>query len=140
MLAIQYLPYHRIKSMRREDRIEMILSFLRTDRMIIIDGRLDSRDEATLIHKTMSEINEDFHGIELVVLHDTGHSNTLARTKHSVANALTGRNPGLTVIGPASIISEMRQYPENIIMKFSEQYLKKAGKDCAKNTKNTKNI
>ena len=64
MLLLQYVPYHRLKSMSREERIDVILSFLKTDRLILIDGRLDSRDEAALIRKAMGEINDGFHGLE----------------------------------------------------------------------------
>jgi len=130
--------------MRREERIDSILSLVRADRLIIIDGRLESRDEAALIRKTMTDIDDDFHGIELGVLYDCRKDGMVAKTKHRVANVLTGRNPGLTIVGPASIISEMRQYPESVVIHFNDLYVKRHGgssKDVSKNvSKNTKDF
>jgi hypothetical protein len=136
MLTIHYLPYHTIMLMKSSDRIELILSLLRTDRIIIIDGRLNSKDEATLIRETMSRITEEFHGIELGVLHDNARRSIIYRAKQGIVKMLTGTSSGLTIIGPASVISEMRQYPENVVLHFDKGYLQKHHKSSHANSDN----
>lgn len=123
--------------MKNGDRIGLILSLLKNDRIIIIDGRLSSKDEAALIRETMSRIDEGFHGIELGVLYDNSRRDLISRSKYSIANMLAERSPGLTIIGPASIISEMRQYPEDVVIHFGDEYLKRYSK--ASGRKNNKN-
>jgi hypothetical protein len=136
MLTIHYLPYTRIRLMKSIERIELILSLLKSDRIIIIDGRLNSKDETALIRETMSRIDDNFNGVELAVLSENERKDNLSKLKHDIANSITGRLPGLTIIGPASILSEMRKNPEDVVLNFGDGYLKKH----TKNIKNTRKI
>jgi len=132
MLTLQYLPYTQVRAMNSHDRIELVLSLLRTNRIIIIDGRLSSKDEAALIRETMSRISEDFRGMEFGVLHDNKRKGLFSRVKHSLSDTLTRSSNGLTIIGPASILSEMRQYQDNVVLHFGDEYLSKHSKNLRK--------
>jgi len=128
MLTIQYLPYAQISLLASEQRVQLILSLLKSGKIIILDGRLSSNDEALLIRETMSSINEEFNGVEMGVMRDNIEKNWLSKIKHHIAASLIGDRSGITFIGPAKIISELRQHPENVELHFQKEYLLKHSK------------
>jgi hypothetical protein len=128
MLTIQYLPYAQLANLTSSERIKVILSLLRSGKIVIIDGRLSSSDEASLIRETMNSINEDFNGMEIGVMRDNNRKNWLSKIKHHLAKLLIGDRSGMTFIGPAKIISELRQNPDNIELHFQKEYLLKHSK------------
>jgi len=125
MLTIQYLSHQKIATLNSFDRVQLILSLLKNGKIVIIDGRLSSNDEALLIRETMSLIDEKFNGVEIGVMRDNVEKNWISKIKYRIANALIGDKSGITFIGPAKIISELRQHPENIELHFQKDYLLK---------------
>ena len=126
MLTIQYLPHEKIAALSSPDRVQMILSLLKSGKIVIIDGRLSGSDEALLIRETMSSIDEEFNGVEIGVMRDNIEKNWISKIKHNIANALIVDRSGITFIGPARIISELRSHPENIELHFQKDYLLKS--------------
>jgi hypothetical protein len=83
--------------------------------IIIIDGRLKSREEAELIRRTMTDLNKNFevfHGIEMASLYDA------VPKKKNILDIFRKESNGITIIGPASIITEMRQHPDHVELKL----------------------
>ncbi|MGV8086573.1 MAG: OapB/ArvB family protein [Candidatus Woesearchaeota archaeon] len=128
MLTIQYLPYIQIESLSSTDRVNKILSLLKAERIVIIDGKLTSQDEALLIRITMSIIDDVFNGVEIGVMHDNNTKSFILKIKHRIAKALIGDSSGITIIGPAKILSELRQHPENLELHFQKEFLLKHSK------------
>ena len=62
--------------MNSAQRIELIISEIKLDSILIIEGRLKSTEEALLIRRTMSEFSDlegkddEFSGIEIATLFD----------------------------------------------------------------------
>ncbi|HYD02841.1 MAG TPA: DUF2073 domain-containing protein [Alphaproteobacteria bacterium] len=125
MLNIHYLSYGDLSSLDSNGRVSKILPLLRNGNVVIIDHVLHSKDEALLIRETMNSIDEDFNGMEIGVLRDNVGRNLLSKLRHRLAKYLVGDRTGITLIGPAKIISELRQHPENIELHFNREYLKK---------------
>jgi hypothetical protein len=123
MLTIQYLPYNQIESLSSQQRAQLILSLLKDNKMVVIDGRLKSTDESLLIRETMSIINESFNGVEIGVLRDHKERNWVQKIKYGLARILIGDRTGITIVGPAKIISELRQHPEHVELHFQKDYL-----------------
>jgi hypothetical protein len=138
MLTLQYLPYEQIKSLSSSQRINMILSLLKSERIVIIDGKLDSRDEALLIRETMSLINDVFNGVEMGVMHDNQSKDFIYKLKHRIAKMLIGDSSGITIIGPAKILSELRQHPDKLELHFQKEYLLKHSFKHSKRLSNKK--
>jgi hypothetical protein len=140
MLKIQYIPYKRILNLDARQRTDMILGLVRDDRLLIIEGRLKSTDEATLIRETMNNIDDEFSGIEIGVMHDNESLDRWTRIRSSIARFLVGDRTGLTIIGPAKIIESLKQDPEMIEIYFQKSYLERhAGiKDKHKSGRNHK--
>lgn len=113
MVTIQYVPYKEIQTLDSEKRINKILKIVKTEKIVLLEGRLKAQEEAELIRKTMEQIDENFTGVELVSSPEL-NSTLLSKIKSKLVSILLGNNYGFTIIGPASIIKEIRQDPSKI--------------------------
>ena len=116
MVTLQLVPYSEIELLSSLGRIRKLLNIAKEDKIVLLQGRLKKEEEAELIKVTMEEINKDFRGIELAVV-DSSNSPRLSgfnKVRASVVNALLGERQGLTIIGPASIVKEIKRDPTKI--------------------------
>ncbi len=115
--AIQFMPYSEIKGLSSTERIRKILDIVFTNNILILQGRLKVEEETRLIEDTMAMIGhvKNFKGIELAVISSNGHQSYFERMKNNLAVRLSGADLGaITIIGPASIVKEMKQNPRKI--------------------------
>lgn len=116
MLTLQYIPYTEIESLVSEARVGKILDIVKKNRIVLLEGRLKKEEEAELIKQTMESIDEHFKGIELGTIDPSAKETAafFAKIKRSMATMLVGDRLGMTIIGPASIVKEIKQDPEKI--------------------------
>lgn len=115
MLTLQFIPYHEIEDVLSSVRVEKLLDVVKNDRIIVLEGRLRSEEEAELIKKTMESIDQKFTGIELSVIYPEQRISSLhKRIKQLFINMVLGDRRGLTIIGPANIVKEIKQDPDKI--------------------------
>ncbi len=126
MLTLEILPYSEIEELSSVGRIRKILNIAKEDKIVLIQGRLTKEEEAELIKVTMEEINKDFKGIELAVLYPNAQKpkKFVDRVKSSIANMVLGNSQGLTIVGPANIIKEIKKDPNKIQLFTSESSVK----------------
>ncbi len=115
MLTLQFVPYSEIEYISSVGRIRKLLNIAKENRIVLLEGRLKKEEEAELIKATMEEINKDFKGIELSVIYPNKKESDLFRKlKKGFVNMLLGDRQGLTIIGPASIVREIKKDPDKI--------------------------
>jgi len=115
MLTLQFIPYYEIEDLDSTKRIIKLLKAVKANKIVLMEGRLKSNEEAELIRKTMEEIDEDFKGIELSVVNTANMgSKFFKKIRALLVNMLLGDRHGLTIIGPAKIIKEIKQDPDKI--------------------------
>ncbi len=115
--TIQFLPYSEIRDLNSDDRIRKILGIVLGNSILILQGRLKTEEEARLIGDTMAMIDHvrTFKGIELAVISSTDKAGFFGKMKSGLANALSGGDLGaVTIIGPATIVKEMKRNPKKI--------------------------
>ena len=115
--VIQFLPYSEIRDLDSDKRIRKILEIVLTNSILIIQGRLKADEETRLIGDTMAMIEHirDFKGIELAVVEGNGDDGFFTRFKKNIANSLNGGDLGaVTIIGPATIVKEIKKNPKKI--------------------------
>lgn len=129
MLTLEYVPYAKLEQLSSEERINKILKVVKQNRIVLLEGRLRKEEETELIKQTMENITEKFKGVEFGTIDPCNEENAafFAKVKKSVVNMLIGDRAGLTIIGPASIVKEIKQDPEKIQV-FTEVGKKKRGK------------
>ncbi|MEM3113014.1 MAG: DUF2073 domain-containing protein [Candidatus Pacearchaeota archaeon] len=116
-LTLEFMPYSEIRDLDSSERIKKILSIVLSNRIIVLQGRLKPEEETRLIEDTMAMIGhvKGFKGIELAVISSNANSvPILRRFAQGVAKALAGDTAAMTIIGPASIVKEIKRNPKKI--------------------------
>jgi hypothetical protein len=115
--SIQFFPYSEIRGLNSDERIRKILNVVLGNNILIIQGRLFPDEETRLIGDTMAMIDhiKNFKGIELAVIAGNNNDGFFGKMKKGIANALTGGDLGaVTIIGPATIVKEIKRNPRKI--------------------------
>jgi len=116
-LSLQVIPFAELRELSISERVKKILGLVLNDKIVIVHGRLRAEEEARLIEDTMAMVDhvKSFKGIELAVIEpDMRRENIIVRMKHNIAKSLVGDSSALTVVGPASIIKEIKRDPKKI--------------------------
>ncbi|MFH1054089.1 MAG: DUF2073 domain-containing protein [Candidatus Woesearchaeota archaeon] len=128
MLTLQFVPYSEIEGLSSIGRIRKLLNIAKENKIVLLQGKLKKEEEAELIKVTMEEINDDFKGIELSVIYpENQNKDIFGRVKNGVVNVILGDRQGLTIIGPATVVKEIKKDP-NKIQLFTEEATKSIGK------------
>ena len=115
--ALQFIPFIEIQNLDSGQRIKKILDIILENRIIILQGKLEADEEARLIEDTMVMIGrvKGFKGVELAVLQPDQDKLPVAnKLRHRLANAIAGNIDALTIIGPASVVREIKKDPRKI--------------------------
>jgi len=114
-LTLQYVPFQEIEGLSSERRIVKLLNAVKKNKVVLMQGRLKPEEEAGLIEKTMEEVNKEFKGIELCTIYPERESKkTSKQLKQFFVKFLIGDRDGLTIIGPATVIKEIKRNPDKI--------------------------
>jgi len=115
-LTLSFIPYADIAKLNSITRIKKILNIVLQNRIVILQGRLDATEEASLIQSTMALVGrvKNFRGVELAVIQPNQKENLMDRVRLGIARSLVGNRDALTVIGPASLVKEIKRNPEKI--------------------------
>lgn len=115
MLTLQFVPSHELRALEEEEKIKKLLGYVKNNSIVVMEGRLKAEEEARLIKYTMGMINNKFKGIEIATINPNERSlQGLNKLRIDMASMLLGRQQGLTVIGPATIIKEIKKDPNKI--------------------------
>jgi hypothetical protein len=115
--TIQFLPFSEIKELDSNERIKKILSIILGNNILILQGRLIANEEARLIGDTMAMVGhiKGFKGIELAVIAGNEKEGFFGKFTRGLANVIAGGDfSAMTIIGPATIIKEMKRNPKKI--------------------------
>ena len=115
--SIQFLPYSEIRGLDSNQRIKKILNIVLGNNILILQGRLDPEEETRLIGDTMAIIGhvKNFKGVELAVISGNGKEGFIGRFRNNLVSTIAGGDIGaVTIIGPATIIKEIKRNPKKI--------------------------
>ena len=115
--SIRFIPYSEIRDLNSNERIKKILNIVFGNIILILQGKLSSGEETRLIGDTMAMIGhvKNFKGIELAVISGKENYSFFGKIKKGIANALSGGDLGaITIIGPATIVKEIKKNPKKI--------------------------
>ena len=116
--SIQFMPFEEIRNLDGTGRIQKILKIILGNQILILQGRLKPEEETRLIGDTMAMIGhiENFSGIELAVISGNNEKeNIFNRMRSNVTKILAGGDLGaVTIIGPATIVKEIKKNPKKI--------------------------
>lgn len=117
MISLQFVPHSSIEHLSSLGKIKKLLKMTKENQIVLLEGRLKKEEEAELIKTTMEEIDDDFKGIELAVINpEKTEGDIIHKTKNKIISLLLGRRQGLTVIGPSTLVKEIKKDPNKIIV------------------------
>ncbi|MBW2988580.1 DUF2073 domain-containing protein [Candidatus Woesearchaeota archaeon] len=116
MLTLRFIPYYQLREMSSQERIAKIVEYAKEDNIILIEGKLRKTEEVDLIKKTMEEISDKFKGIEIAEIYPERKKDVafFTRIRDEFINFILGDRQGFTIIGPATIIKEIKKDPNRI--------------------------
>ena len=115
--SIQFLPYSEIRGLDSNQRIRKILNIILGDNILILQGRLEPEEETRLIGDTMAIIGHvrNFKGVELAVISGNNNEGFFGKFRKNLVSAIAGGDIGaVTIIGPATIVKEIKRNPKKI--------------------------
>jgi hypothetical protein len=116
-LTIHFMPYSEIAHEDGIGRIKKIMGLVLSNKIIILQGKLKSDEETRLIENSMTLIGniKGFAGIEIATMSSSDNQSGLFdRVRHNIARILVGEQDAITIIGPATVVKEMKQDPQKL--------------------------
>ena len=116
-LTLQFITYAEIENLSSTERIKKLLKSILQNKIVLLQGKLKVEEEARLIEDTMVLVGniKGFKGIELEVISPKTEGMPItARMKRQIAKMLIGDQDAVTIIGPASIVREIKKDPSKI--------------------------
>ncbi len=121
-VTISFIPYSEISSLNSSQKIKKILDLCLENKILIIQGRLEPTEEASLIQSTMALVGriKNFKGVEIATISGNNkESSIMDRMKENLAKALVGDRGVITLIGPAAIVKDIKKDPKKIELLLS---------------------
>ena len=115
--SLHIMPFSEIRELTITERVKKLLDMVLGNKLVILQGRLRPEEEIRLIEDTMAMVDhiKTFKGIELAVVEPNGdEAGFFLRMRRGIARSLIGETNSLTVIGPASIVKEIKKDPSKI--------------------------
>src|SRR3990170_7329284 len=115
--SIQFLPYAEIRGLDSSQRIRKILNIVLGNNILLLQGRLEPEEETRLIEDTMAMVGhiKNFRGIELAVIAGGENAGFFSKIRSNLVSAIAGGDIGaVTIIGPATIVKEIKRNPKKI--------------------------
>ncbi|MBR9704165.1 DUF2073 domain-containing protein [Candidatus Pacearchaeota archaeon] len=116
-LTLHFMPYSEIAKLETVERIKKLLKIILDNKVIILQGRLRPEEETRLIEDTMIMIGniKGFKGVELAVISsDSDDRSLFEKFKFGLAKAIAGSQDAMTIIGPATVVKEMKKDPKKL--------------------------
>jgi len=127
-LVLQFVPYSEIEELGPARRVNKLLDMAKQDKIVLLEGRLKKEEEKDLIEITMEEINNKFKGVELAVINPKKREGGFFKgIKGAVIDRLLGDRQGFTIIGPATVVKQIKKDPDKIEL-FTKDISKKKPK------------
>ena len=114
-LTIQFVPYNEIEDLGSARRVKKLIDLVKENKIVLLQGRLKKEEETDLIAITMEEIGDKFKGIELAVINpEAKDQDFLKKIRNNFFGFLLGDRQGFTIIGPATVVKEIKKDPNKI--------------------------
>jgi len=112
-IKMDFISMKSLTGKTTDEKIEQILDTVKNGHLVVLNEALDADEEAKLVTATMEDITGEFTGIEFCTM-PTG-SSVFQTILFDFLEKVLRRDivrPGLTLVGPSKIISEIKRDPD----------------------------
>lgn len=122
-LTMQYVPFEELSDLDSERKIQKLIRIVKQNKLVLMEGTLTAQEEADLIEETMATIDSKFKGVEITSFNPIEKNSKQIQDKlrRMFMEMIWGRRRGLTIIGPANIVREIRKDPNRIQLFLSNR-------------------
>jgi hypothetical protein len=123
-LTMQYVPYEDLSYLDSEKRIQKLLRIVKQNKVVLMEGTLSPQEEADLIEATMELVDAKFKGVEISSFNPMERVTKKTpqdQIKKVFLNLIWGRRRDLTIIGPATIVKDIKRDPKSIQLFLSKR-------------------
>lgn len=116
-VSLHLMPFSEISDLGITERVKKILKLVLGNKVVILQGRLRPEEEIRLIEDTMVMVDhiKGFKGIELAVIDpDMRNAPFMFKVRRNLAKTLVGDQHAMTVIGPATIVKDIKKDPKKL--------------------------
>ena len=116
-ITLQFIPYSEIAYLSSYKRVKQLVGLAVQNKILLIQGMLGAAEQTDLIEETMKRIKgkSKFKGIEIASFTPKAKGLPVFQAfKEGIARALVGNRDQLTVIGPATLVREIKKDPTKI--------------------------
>ena len=118
-LTIHFMPYSEIAKEDAIGRVKKIMRVVLDQKIIILQGKLTPEEQTKLIENSMMLIGniKGFQGIEIAAISgENEYGGLFDRIRHNLAKILVGEQDAITIIGPASVVKDIKKDPKKMEM------------------------
>ena len=118
-VTIQFIPYSEIAYLSSYKRVKKLVDLAIENKILLVQGKLAPEEEVDLIEETMKRISKSkrskFRGIELATFSPKSQNMPFFNAfRERLATTLFGDRDVITIIGPATIVKEIKKDPTKI--------------------------
>ena len=116
-ITLQFIPYSELAYLTSYRRVKKLLEVASEEKIVFFQGKLTPEEEADLIEETMKKVGrlKKFKGIELTTFSPkTINLPFFSQMRENLAGFFIGNRDVMTIIGPATIVREIRKDPTKI--------------------------
>jgi hypothetical protein len=116
MLTLRYVKNSEIHGLKEDSKIKKLINYIKDEKIVLLEGGLTAQEETKLIQNTMEQISRKFKGIEIASIKPNNKKNIgiIEKIRLNLSQFLLGHQGGMTIIGPATIIKEIKKDPNKI--------------------------
>lgn len=107
-IEIQFIASDALAGKTPPQKVAFILDEIKKakNRILVLEGSLSRTEERDLISKTMTLVSKSFPGVEIASLGEQSSD-----FKAQLIKLLGGKPTGLTVIGPSTLVKQIKRDP-----------------------------
>lgn len=117
-LSLQFIPYAEIAYLSSYQRVKKLIEAVSANKILLIQGKLAPDEETDLIREAMKKIQKSgarFKGIEIATFAPKPKNLSLFQSfKEKIAVALLGDRDVFTIVGPATVVKEIKRDPTKL--------------------------
>jgi len=105
-IQIEFLSSQALSGKQPKQKLSSILDLVKKGKIVVLEEPLSATEEAELISSTMSSIGSKFSGIEISRLGESAEG-----IRAAAIQLLGGKTAGLTIVGPSSLVRQIKRNP-----------------------------
>ena len=113
-IGVQILSYSTIKNLDTDKKVKKIIKIIQEGKIVMLEGRLEPKEEYEITKSALKKVNDDFSGIEIGFLSSDSSNNFVEKIKNKILELIAKNRFGITVIGPSKIIKEIKMDPNKL--------------------------